>query len=295
MHKLFAYIKEAPNIAIHFKDKPIVRIEKGTSNVAPSHKNQSKIYLPYENDENANDILRSMGVSLITNELLQNSVTKQVLRRDFEIDLPDSDMHRIIDALQDKFWENQNIEWLIHFYNFVMNDRVTLLETIKYKPVVRIKNKIKNTPPYDRNDNPLAYLPGDNSLSLSFYEDIGFNYIDPQLTSDKTAKKFLIELLNMPEAKDHEVFRNILTQLFSKGGIEEYRKLVRDSKEAKRQYCGFINALVKLVGTVYNNEMKPLFESLPKYPFLVGNSTQGKSLEVGGDLFYPSEDYWILS
>ena len=290
LHKLFAYIKEAPNIAIHFKDKPIVRIEKGTSNVAPSHKNQSKIYLPYENDENANDILRSMGVSLITNELLQNSVTKQVLRRDFEIDLPDSDMHRIIDALQDKFWENQNIEWLIHFYNFVMNDRVTLLETIKYKPVVRIKNKIKNTPPYDRNDNPLAYLPGDNSLSLSFYEDIGFNYIDPQLTSDKTAKKFLIELLNMPEAKDHEVFRNILTQLFSKGGIEEYRKLVRDSKEAKRQYCGFINALVKLVGTVYNNEMKPLFESQPKYPFLVGNSTQGKSLEVGGDLFYPSED-----
>jgi len=290
LHKLFAYIKEAPNTAIRFKGKPIVRIEKGTSNVAPAQENQSGIYLPYENDENANDILRSMGVSLITNELLRNNVTKHVLRRDFEIDLPDSDMHMIIDALKDNFLENQSIEWLIRFYSFIMNDRVTLLETIKLKPVVRIKGKVKNTPPFDANDNPLVYLLGDNSMSLSFYEDIGFNYIDPQLTSNKIAKKFLIEFLHLPEAKDPELFRNILTQLFSKGGIEEYRKLVRDSAEAKRQYCGFMNALMELVGTVNNKEMQPLFESLSRYPFLVGTSPQGKSLEVGSDLFFPSED-----
>ena len=291
LHKLYAYIKEAPNTASRFISKPIVRIEEGTANVSLTQDNQAGVYLPFEDDENANYILRSMGVSFVSKELFQNKVTKQVLKQYFEMDLPDSDLRNIIDALKDKFWESQSIEWLIRFYAFVMNDLESLLlEIVRYKPIIRIRDKSKNTTPIDLNDNPLVYFPGDNSLSLDFYEGIGFSYIDPHLTKDQTAKKFLCEFLHLPEAKDHEVFRNILTQLFAKAGTEAYRKLVRDSTEAKKEYCGFINSLVELVGKFNNLEMQPLFDSLSKYPFLVGTKTQGKSLESGDDLFYPSED-----
>lgn len=290
LHKLYAYIKEAPNTASRFKDKPIVRIEEGTSNIALIQGSDSGIYLPFEDDENANNILRSMGVSFVSKELFQNKITKQVLKQFFEMDLPDSDLRNIIDALDDKFWESQSIEWLIRFYAFVMNDRVSLLEVVCCKPIIRIKDKSKNSPPIDLNDNPLVYFPGDNSLSLNFYERVGFSYLDPHLTKEKTAKKFLCEFLHIPEAKDHEVFRNILTQLFTESSAEAYKKLVRVSTEAKREYCGFVNALAELVGTTNNSEMQPLFDSLSKYPFLVGTGPQGKSLERGVELFYPSED-----
>ncbi len=290
LHKLYAYIKEAPDTANRLKDKPVLRAEEGTSNVAFLQDNQSKVYLPYEEDENANYILRSMKVSFVSGELLDNKVTKQVLKQNFGMNTPDGDLRNIIYAIKDEFWENQNIEWLKRFYAFVMNDRISLADIIKYKPIIRIKGENKNSPPISPDNSPLVYFPGDNNHSQIYYGKVGFSYLDPLLYKDETASKFLRQLIEVPEAKDHEVFRNILTQLFTQAGTESYREMVRDSSTAKREYCGFIDALAKLVGKLNNSTMQPLFDSIRKHPFLVCTSSQGKAFERGDKLYYPTED-----
>lgn len=290
LHKLYKYINKAPDIATDFKGKPALRIEGGTSNIALIQDNQTRAYLPYEDDENANYILRSMGVCFVSRELLENEDTKQVLKHNFGMNTPDEDLRYIISVLEDEFWESQNIDWLISFYAFVMNDRVTLLEFIKYKPIVRIKDKAKNSPPISSDNNPLVYFPGANSPSQSFYEEVGFSYLEPSLYKDEIANRFLHQFLEVPEAKDHEVFRNILTKLFIQAGTESYREMVRDSSDKKQEYCEFIDALAKYVGRFNNSEMRPLFDSLSKFPFLVCISSQGKSFEKGEDIFYPTEE-----
>ncbi len=290
LHKLYDYINDASSIARHFKEKPTLRIEGGTSNIALIQDNRTRAYLPYEDDEIANDILRSMGVAFVSGELLDNEVTKLVLKQFFGMDTPDKDLHNIINEIKDDFWEDRSIDWLISFYGFMMKKPSTLVDIVKYKPIVRVKGKNKNSPPINSDDNPLVYFPGDNSPSQSFYEEVGFSYLEPSLYKDETANKFLHQFLQIPTAEDHEVFRNILTQLFTQAGTESYREMVRDSSEAKREYCEFIDALAKFVGRYNKPEMQPLFELLSRCPFLVCTSSQGKAFEKGDDIFYPTED-----
>lgn len=124
-----------------------------------------------------------------------------------------------IEGISESFIESQSIKWLIKFYAWISRSS-NRIKTSKYRPLF-LNEKRKAVAAYDKNDQPILFLPVDNVK--------GYNVINADLLNDAKTKDFLIKEIGIAQPSAKDMIYNTIRPLYLYGAPDDVSTLNLDN------------------------------------------------------------------